>query len=121
MLQSGQRRKQREYRFTAPMHVRQKFTHSHISKDLAKKLGIKKQATQIHKGDTVKVMVGSSKGKTGKVNEVEMRRGVVMIDGISRKNSKGKELPIPIRASNVYITDMDLTDKLRKANLGIKA
>ena len=103
------------------MHVRQKFTHSHISKDLAKKLGIKRRSAQLHKGDTVKVMAGSSKGKAGKINSVNTRAGIIFIDGLMRKNAKGKELPLPIRASAVYITDMDLADKYRKAKLGIKS
>ena len=103
------------------MHVRQKFTHSHVSKELAKKLGIKKRSVQVHKGDTVKVMVGSNKGKSGTVNTVYLGKGTVLIDGILRKNSKAKEILIPIKASNVYITDMNLTDKLRKEKLGVKA
>ncbi len=121
MLQSAQRRKQRLYRFTAPMHVRQKFTHSHISKDLAKKLGIKRRSAQTHKGDTVIVMAGANKGKTGKINLVNTRTGIIFIDGIMRKNAKGKEQPIPIKASAVYITEMDLADKYRKEKLGIKS
>ena len=108
------------YRFTAPMHVRQKFVHVHISKELKQKLGIKKRTAQVHAGDTVKVMVGSNRGKTGKVSKVNMKRGIVMIEGIVRKNAKGKEQPIPIRTSNVYITDMNLNDKLRKEVLGVK-
>ncbi len=120
MLQSSQRRKQRKFRFTAPMHVRQKFVHVHIAKELKAKLGIKKRAAQIHTGDTVKIMVGSNRGKTGKVSSVNMKRCIITVEGIMRKNAKGKESPIPIRTSNVYITDMDVNDKLRKEVLGIK-
>ena len=120
MLQSGQRRKQRKFRFTAPPHVRQKFMHCHIDKALAKKLGIKRRAAQVHKGDTVKVMVGKHKGKSGKVSSVDTKSEMVLIEGINRKNAKAKELPIPIRASNVYITELDLNDKLRKEKLGVK-
>lgn len=120
MLQSGQRRKQRKFRFTAPAHVRQKFTHSHVSKELRQKLGIKRRSVQVRKGDTVKVMAGANRGKSGKVNGVDTQRSVVFIDGIMRKNAKGKEKAVPIRASVVYITDMDLADKYRKAKLGVK-
>ena len=119
-MKSGKPRKQRLFRYTAPSHIRQKFVHSRISKDLAKKLGIKKRSTQIKKGDTVKIMVGSQKGKLGKVNKVETKKNIVLIEGITRRNAKGKELLIPIKTSNVYITELDLNDKLRKAKLGLK-
>ena len=56
IMESAHARKQRKFRFTAPMHVRQKFVHAHISKELATKLGIKKRNTAVRKGDTVKVM-----------------------------------------------------------------
>ena len=120
MLQSSQRRKQRKFRYTAPMHIRQKFVHVHVSKELRAKLGIKKRSVQVHTGDTVKIMVGNSRGRSGKVGSVNMKRGMLTIEGIVRKNAKGKELPIPIRTSNVYITDMNTGDKLRKKILGIK-
>lgn len=120
MLQSAQRRKQRLFRFTAPMHVRQKFVHAHVAKELAQKLGIKKRSAQIHKGDTVKIMAGANRGKSGTVNSVNMKRGMVLVDGIARKNAKGKESLMPIRVSNLYITDMKTDDRMRKLALGIK-
>ena len=117
MIKSAQKRKQRKFRFTAAMHERQKFANAHISKELASKLGIKKRSMQIRKGDTVKVMAGDNKGKSGKVNDVNLLKGTVSIDGIIRKNAKGKEQPIPISASNIYITEMDTTDKARQAKI----
>ncbi|VVB76803.1 50S ribosomal protein L24 [uncultured archaeon] len=117
MISSSKPRKQRIFRFTAPMHVRQKFVHARIAKELAAKLGISKRNIAVRKGDTVKVMSGSHKGKTGKVTTVDLKRTIVIIDGISRKNAKGKELPIPIKTSSVYVTDLDLSDKLRTAKI----
>ncbi len=117
MIQSAKPRKQRKFRFTASMHVRQNFVNAHISKELAAKLGIKRRSLEVRKGDTVKVMSGDNKGKSGKVMDVELRTGKIRIDGIVRKNSKNKELQIPIHASNVYLTDIDLTDELRKAKV----
>ena len=98
------------------MHARQKLVHARIAKELAAKLAIKKRNTADRQGDTVKVMSGGSKGKSGKVSSVSLRSGIILIEGIVRKNAKGKELPIPIRPSNVYITDLDLSDKLRARN-----
>ena len=119
-IKSSKPRKQRLFRLQAPAHARKAFAHSRISKDLIKKLGIKKRSIQVRKGDTVKVMTGSNKGKSGKVNKVETKHGVLLIENLTRRNAKGKELQIPIKTSNVYITDLDLNDKLRKQKLGLK-
>ena len=120
LMKSSKPRKQRLFRYQAPAHIRQSFVHSRISKELAKKLGIKKRSAQVKKGDTVKIMVGSNKGKSGKVNLVETKKGILLVEGVSRRNAKGKELQIPIKTSNVYITDLELSDKLRKLKLGLK-
>jgi len=117
MIKSGKPRKQRAFRLRAPMHVRQKFVHVRISKDLAKKLSVKKRSIAVRRGDTVKVMIGNSKGKTGKVASVDLRRCIVLIEGITRKNAKGKEIQIPIKSSNIYAIDLDLSDKLRSAKI----
>jgi large subunit ribosomal protein L24 len=117
MITSGKPRKQRVFRYTAPMHVRQKFVHVRIAKELAAKLGIKKRSIAVRKGDTVKVMSGSSRGKTGKVASVDLARAAVIVEGVVRKNAKGKEIPIAIKSSNVYVIEMDLADKLRNAKI----
>ncbi|MCL5238896.1 MAG: 50S ribosomal protein L24 [Candidatus Marsarchaeota archaeon] len=117
MIQSSKPRKQRLFRYTASNHARQRFANAHISKELAAKLGVKRRSIGVRKGDTVKVMSGASRGKTGKVTEVNMQRAVIFVEGITRKNAKGKESQIAIHASNVYITDMDLGDKLRSAKM----
>lgn len=114
MLSSSKPRKQRIFRYTAPMHLRQNFVNAHISKELATKLGVKKRSVEVRKGDTVKVMAGDNKGKSGKVAEVDLKKSNVFVEGITRKNSKNKEKLIPINASNVYLTDIDMTDKFRK-------
>ena len=118
-MSSIQPRVQRLRRFTAPMHLRQGFAHAHISKELKAKLGIKKRAVQVRKGDTVKIMAGKDYGRAGKVLGVDLKDSTLLIDGIVRKNAKGKELPIPVRISKVYITDLELSDSRRKTKLGI--
>lgn len=120
MIQSSQPRKQRLFRATAPMHIRQNFVNVHISKELAAKLGVKRRSIEIRKGDTVKVMAGDNKGKTGKVQEVNLKTGKIFVEGVTRKNAKNKELPIPIYASNLYLTDLDLTDEQRQAQVKAK-
>lgn len=113
MIQSAKPKKQRKFRFNASLHKRQKFLHVHVSKELQAKLGIAKRSLQIRKGDTVKVMSGKFQGKSGKVSDVNLRTNKIAIESIIRKNAKGKEKPIPIYASKVYLTDLDLSDKIR--------
>ncbi len=117
MIKSSKARKQRRFRFNAPLHERQKFVNAHISKELSAKLGIKKRSIEIRKGDTVKVRSGDQKGKSGKVIKVDLRKSKVSIDGLNVKNAKGKESNILINVSNLYITDLDLSDKLRKEKI----
>ena len=121
MIDSGKPRKQRLFRYTAGNHLRQKFVHAHIAKELAAKLGVKRRSIGVRRGDTVKVMAGASRGKSGKVSAVDLQKAVVFIEGITRKNAKGKESQVPISASNVYITEMDMNDKLRAAKLKVAA
>ncbi len=119
-MESGKPRKQRAFRYNAPMHIRQHFVHVHVDKSLKSKLGLKRRTVQVSKGDTVKVVAGANKGKTGKVTAVRMRRGFVYIDSLKRKDAKGKEHDIPIHASNVYVTDLALSDKYRAEKLKLR-
>ncbi len=121
MIKSSKPRKQRKFRYTAPLHELQHFSHAHIDKALAKRLGITRRAIQVSKGDTVKVMSGKNKGKTGKVLTVNMRKGFLYIDSLKKKNAKGKEFDVPIRVNNAYIMDLNLSDKIRAAKLKLKA
>lgn len=70
----------------------------------------------IKTGDTVKVIAGKYKGKTGKVIQSFPRMGRVVVEGINlskrhirtrREGEKGQviEFSMPIHASNVALTD----------------
>ncbi|MFI5412828.1 MAG: 50S ribosomal protein L24 [Candidatus Micrarchaeales archaeon] len=117
MIQSSKPRYQRRFRFNAPMHVRQHFVHAHIDKALRAKLKITKKSIQIARGDTVKIMAGSKKGTTGKVTGVNLRTGRITLDALTRKTTRGKESKLQIHASNVYITELNLSDKIRAGKL----
>lgn len=119
-IKSSKPRRQRFFRFNADMHERQHFVHAHLDKPLRQRLGIKTRAVQISKGDTVRVVAGGNRGKTGKVTLVSMRRGSIFIDALKKKNARGKEYSLPVSASNVYITDLNLSDRVRAAKLKVK-
>ena len=120
MITSGKPRKQRLFRYTASNSERQKLAHAHVSKELAKKLGIRLRSTSVRKGDTVRIMSGKSKGKSGKIIGVNLKSTTIFVENVVRKDAKGKEKHIPISASSVYITDFDLSDKLRAGKLRVQ-
>ncbi len=117
MISSSKPRKQRKFRKNAPMHLRQNFVNAHISKDLAKTLGIKRRSIEVRRGDTAKVMTGDNRGKSGKVSSVSLGTGKILIEGVSKKDSKNKDILVGIPACNVYLMELDLTDKNRKAEI----
>ena len=70
----------------------------------------------IKKGDTVKVIAGDDKGKTGKVLEVDPRSGRAFVEGINfvkkhmrktQDNPQGgiAEREAPIAISNLKVSD----------------
>ncbi len=118
--ESSKPRMQRFYRYNAPLHAKQHFVHSHVDKELKKRLGISVRSIRVAEGDTVKIMSGSKRGSTGKVSGVNLSRGRITVSGVKRKNAKGKEMFVSISPSNVYITELNLTDTFRAERLKLQ-
>src|SRR3989344_8459111 len=109
---STQPRKQRRYRYTAPLHIQQKYVHVHLSSPLRKKYGVRN--IQVRKGDKVKIARGQFSGKEGKVERVHLKRGVIFVNGIETVKKEGSKVFLPLQPSNVIIIELDLNDKKRK-------
>ena len=77
---SKQPRKQRKFRYNAPLNIKQKFVRAHLSKELRKKYA--KRSAGLRKGDSVKVMRGQFKNKSGKVEEVDVKKTEVYVSGV---------------------------------------
>ncbi|KAM7455963.1 hypothetical protein BLSTO_03278, partial [Blastocystis sp. subtype 1] len=60
-------------------------------------------AMPIVKGDKVKVLRGSNKGKEGKVVEVYRKKWVIHIEGLTREKVNGSSAKVGIDASKVEI------------------
>jgi large subunit ribosomal protein L24 len=110
---SSQPRKQRKYRYNAPLHVKHKFLSAHLSKDLRERFG--KRSVSVRKGDEVVVMKGEFRGFRGNVDRVDMSESKIYVDGMKRKKVDGSEVSVPIDPSNVMITKLILEDKMRQA------
>lgn len=112
---SIQPRKQRKYRLLAPLHLKQKLLHAHLSKELRQKYG--RRQIQIHRGDKVKIAVGQFKKKEGKVERVDLKIEKLFVSGVEFLKKDGTKILAPIVASNVIIIELDLSDKIRQKKL----
>lgn len=107
--------KQRKYAFNAPIHIKRKLLGVNLSKELRKKYG--RRNIPAVKGDTVKIMNGKFKKKTGKIIEVFTKMGKVTIEGIQVKKQDGSKANIKLHPSNLQITELNLNDKKRIKNM----
>ena len=117
MVNSKTPSKQRKRLFTAVHHRRAKMLSSHLSTDLKSKYGIKNIPLKV--GDRVRIVRGDTIGTEGKIINVDRKKFKIYIEGITRKKSDGQNVNIPIHHSNVIITDLDTSDKIRKNKLNI--
>jgi len=109
---SKQPRKQRKYRYNAPLHIKQKFMHVHLSKELREKYNRRNMG--IRKGDKVKVLRGEFKGHSNKVNRVDLKNTKVFIEGIEITKKDGAKVARSIEPSNLVIVELNLDDKMRQ-------
>ena len=108
---SKQPRKQRSYVREAPLHRKSKMLGSPVSKALKTKYELR--SLRLIKGDKVKVLRGSFKGKTGKVDRVDLKKSKAYINGIEFVKRDGSKALYPVRTSNLLITDLNTSDKRR--------
>jgi large subunit ribosomal protein L24 len=116
---SKQPRKQRKFRANAPLHLRRKMISVSLSKNLREKHD--KRNFPVRKGDNVSIMRGEFKGKSGKIESVNMKKMKVVIDGIYRTKKDGSKVAVMFEPSNLQIKELVLEDKKRKVSLERKA
>ncbi len=109
---STQPRKQRLYRYIAPLHVKQTFMHVHLSKELRAKYGMR--TLSVRKGDTVKVMRGQFTKKEGKVERIDLKNGRVYVYGVEVIKKDGTKLPMGMDPSNLLLVVTEMTDAKRR-------
>ena len=112
---SKQPRKQRKYRYNAPLHIKGTMMSAHLSKELKEKY--KKRSARVVKGDKVKISRGQFKTKTGKVERVDTKQGKVYITGIEMMKKDGTKTMYPINPSNLILIELHLEDKKRVKSL----
>ncbi len=112
---SVQVRKQRKYKYNAPLHVRQKMVHVHLARELREKYGLRN--IQVRKNDKVKILRGKFKQKEGKVERVDLKREKVFVTGLEHIKKDGAKVLAAFVPSNLMILNLDLNDRKRKLKL----
>ena len=112
---SKQPRKQRKYRKNSPLHIKSKFMSAHLSKELRKKH--EKRSIPLRKGDTVKIMRGDLKGKTGIIERISSKMEKVFLTGIEIIKKDGTKKLRQLRPSNLLIMKLNTEDKRRKIKM----
>ncbi len=108
---SKQRRKQRKYRANAPLHLRHKFLSANLNKELRKKY--ERRSFPIRKGDSVKVMRGKFKKKTGKVSRVDLKKSRIIVEGLQIQKKDGTKINVWFNPSNLQLQELNLDDRKR--------
>ena len=118
-IASKQPRKQRKYRANAPSHIRHKLMSVNLSKDLRKKYG--KRNIPLRKDDSIRIMKGEFKGKTGKIETIDRAKLRISIAGITRTKKDGSKVGVWFDPSNLQIKELNLEDRKRTQALERKA
>jgi large subunit ribosomal protein L24 len=110
-----QPRKQRKRTAQAPLHERHRQVRATLDDDLREEYG--RRNVRVNAGDTVEVMRGDAAGESGEVLDVDLKAGTVAVEGVTIEKADGEEVPRPLDASNLRVTDLDLSDDRRQARL----
>jgi large subunit ribosomal protein L24 len=112
---SKQPHKQRNQTERAPLHQRGTQVHATLSAELREEYDTRR--TRVNAGDTVEIMRGDHAGTEGEVLGVDLTDGVIHVEEVTIETADGEEVPRPLDASNVCITDLDLSDSRREERL----
>jgi len=111
-IASKQPRKQVKYRANAKLHTKGKFVSVNLIKSLREKY--EKRSLRLRKGDTVKILRGQFKNKSGKVSKVDIKKSKIFVESIHLIKKDGTKAFYPINPSNLQITEIVVDDKIRK-------
>ena len=112
---SEQPTKQRKTTREAPLHEKQRQVRAALSPSLREEYG--QRSVRVNEGDTVEVQRGDFAGDEAEVVNVELRDAVVHVEDVTLETADGEEVPRPLDASNLQVTDLDLSDDRRRARL----
>ncbi len=106
-----QPRKQRKALQNTPLHKKQKAMSAILSDDLI--VDYDRMSLPVRKGDIVEIMRGQFRDHKGKVERVDLKRGVIFVEGATVQKADGTDRFYPIWPSNVRITKTEMKDEKR--------
>ena len=111
-MTSKQPRKKRKEMYKAPLHRRRKLLGCRLSSSLHETHH--RRSIPVREGDQVEVMRGQYAGTRGTVSQVSLKDYRVLVDKVTRDQSKGGKVFYPLHPSNLLITRLNLNDSKRK-------
>jgi large subunit ribosomal protein L24 len=111
-------RRQRKALYTADAFERRRRMTVTLSRDLRTRF--RRRSVPVRKGDTVRVLGGSFKGREERVARVDRRGYAVTLDNITLKTAEEKLKPLPLRPGHLVITRLNLSDPWRRRSLRIR-
>ncbi len=112
---SEQPSKQRTGIERAPLHERHKQLRATLSDDLRDRYDTR--SVTVNAGDTVEILRGDFAGEEGEVLTVDLKAGAVHVEDVTQEKADGEEVPRPLDASNLRVTDLTLDDPVRRERL----
>ncbi|QZA87505.1 50S ribosomal protein L24 [Salinarchaeum sp. IM2453] len=113
---SKQPHKQRKEVESAPLHKRHKQLRATLSQELRDEYDTR--SVRVNVGDTVEVMRGDHAGHEGEVVNVDLKDAVVHVEEVTVETADGEQVPRPVDASNLRVTDLELDrDPEREARI----
>jgi len=107
--------KQRKRQRTAPLHERHEQVRATLSEDLREEYD--QRNVRVNEGDTVEVLRGDFAGDEGEVIDVDLKDATVSVEDVTLEAADGEEVPRPLDASNLRVTNLDLSDDRREQRL----
>jgi len=107
--------KERTRKRNAPLHERHDQVRATLSADLREEYG--QRSVRVNAGDTVEVLRGDHAGEEADVIAVDLKDEVVHVEDVTVEKADGEEVPRPLDASNLRVTELDLEDDRRRARL----
>jgi large subunit ribosomal protein L24 len=111
-------RRQRKALYEADTFERRHRMTVALSRELRARF--RRRSVPIRKGDTVRVLGGSFKGREERVARVSRRDYSVTLDNITLKTGEEKLKPLPMRPGHLVITRLNLADAWRRRALRVR-
>jgi ribosomal protein uL24 len=79
-----------------------------------------RRSVPVRKGDTVRVLAGSFKGREERVARINRRSYSVTLDNVTLKTADEKLKPLDLRTGRLVITRLNLSDAWRRRALKVR-